>query len=181
MAAGYRKLLQKDITPSQISKWLDNHDKEIKYSYTSIKNSDTLEKELDTIVIKVRDIRHEVEDNVNYSKLTGNENNLNKRFVRAYVLRFLQIFLCELAKGNTVVIGNREIGFSFNTVFKKRAFKGTLKEYPTLRVYVHISEKLFKKTKVFYYAHVDKKFSRAFKDVRKNIKYLRYPLNFLEK
>lgn len=163
-----------------IAKWINSHDKSVNYSYKSISNSEKFKGGLDTIVVKVKNIIDEVHENVDYKKLKGGQNKLNERFVRNYVLKFLQIFLFELAKGNTVVIGNKEIGFSFNTVFKKRKFKDVIKEYPTLRVYVHISEKLFKKTRVFYYAHVYKGFSRTFKGVRKNIKYIRYPSNFLE-
>jgi len=163
-----------------LGKWIDEHDKQITYSYKAFRNSEDFEGTLDSIVLEVKDIRKETELNTNYSKLTGGDSKLNRRFVRSYVLRFLQVFLYELAKGNTVIIGNKEIGFSFNSQIKKRLMKGKIIEYSTLRVYVHISKKLFSKTMVFYYSHVDKRFQKAFKEVRKNIKYIRYPSNFLE-
>jgi len=158
----------------------------IRYLFNAIKNVPITHllkkfegKELDTIVVKVKNLRDEVLENVKYEKLKGSDS-LNKRFVRSYVLRFLYVMIVELAKGNTVVIGDKEIGFSLNTTTKKRQGKDKIIEYKTLRVYVHISEKLFKKANLFYYSHLDIRFRKAFKEIRKNIIYFRYPSNFLE-
>lgn len=178
MENGYKKHLKKEVSNKEISKWMNLHDESVNYTYTWTDKDG--EKRKDTIVIEVNKLRDVVLEDIDYSKI----KEVNKRFIflfiSSYIFTFLRLMLVELLKGNTVVLGNKEIGFSLHSLYKVRQYKERVIQYTSLKIYVHISEKLFKKSKLVYYSHLDKRFRKAIRNVRKNIQYYRYPSNFLE-
>ena len=176
MDVGYKNYLKKDWTKRLINLSYKNNGDNIKYSYKSFYEKD----KLDTIEVKIIKLRDEIISQVDLDKLENIKKSSRKSFVLDYFYTYIKVILDELVKGNVVRLGLL-LGLSMNTNEKTRLKKSTGKmvSYKTLRIYVHISKPFYLKTQIFYYSHGSKYFRRNISDLRKNVKYERYPKNFL--
>lgn len=180
MEDGCSELLAKPLTIAAFKKYIKDQDKEVRYSYKAIKNSDKItEQDLDTITIEVLNIPDEVVKEVNYDSFYKLSGKKAMKFASDYAYMFLLVMIENLLNHNTVILGRKIIGFSLNTSKKRKVTENKIYDYNTLRTYVHISKELHKKTKLFYYAHNYVPFSRKIKRIRKQVEYTRYPDNYL--
>lgn len=171
----------KEITKSSLQEYFNKQDKSIKYSYKRIDNKGNLPEDLlDTINIDVLNLLDETEKYVNKELFSEwSEKNLSL-YIRTYVKTFLLVIIKELYNHNVVVIDKRIMAFSLHTKEKLRKTRdGVTRAYNTLRIYVHISRALHKRSRILYYSHIYNKFSKRTVKIRKNVKYERYPNNYI--